>query len=128
MNKLDAYKQAKLDSEFAEETCKKLQESLNEIPEISVGNTLSISKNSSDKQYVYAIGVLNNQIVACNELGIDPKEYEESKSNILKFRKLNAELKDWNSYARELDIYKVKIHMLLDNNELFELLEAPVKP
>jgi hypothetical protein len=128
MNKLDAYKQAKLDLAFAEETCKTLKVSLNEIPEISVGNTISINKNSSDKQYVYAVGVLNNQVVACTELGIDPKEYEESKNNVLKFRKLNAELKEWDNYTCELDNYQAKIYRLLDNNELFELLEAPVKP
>lgn len=128
MNKLDAYKQAKLDLAFAEETCAKLQESLNEIPEINVGTTISINKSSSDKQYVYAVGVLNNQVVACTELGIDPKEHLESKNNVLKFRKLSAELKEWEKYTCELDNYQAKIYRLLDNNELFELLEAPVKP
>lgn len=128
MKKLDAYKQAKADYEFAKEMCAKLMEELTAIPEISVGNSISINANSSDKQYVYSIGILNNQINACKELGVDSKEYEESKANVLKLRLVNADYKAWQNYLHELGSYKRDLHNLLDKDELFELLKVPVRP
>ncbi len=128
MKKLDAYKQAKADLEFATEMCTKLKEELNAIPVISVGNSISIGVNSSDKQYVYSIGILNNQINACKELGVDSKEYEESKANVLKLRLVSADAKAWGEYSSDLYVYMQKVHNLLDKDDLFQLLEVPVKP
>ena len=128
MKKLDAYKQAKADLEFANEMCSKLKGELNAIPAVSFGNSISISASSSDKQYVYAIGILNNQINACKELGVDSKDYEESKATILKLRLVDADYTAWNDYQYELSKYKSNLHNLLDKDDLFELLEVPVKP
>ena len=128
MEKLDAYKQAKADLEFANEMCAKLKEVLDAIPKINVGNTISISADSSDKQYIYAISVLNNQINACKELGLDPKEFEESKANAIQLRSVSADRKAWSEYSSDLYVYMQKVHSLLDKNDLFRLLEAPVKP
>lgn len=128
MKKLDAYKQAKADLEFATEMRNKLREELNAISVIKVGNSISIGTDSSDKQYVYAIGILNNQINACKELGVDSKEYEESKATILKLRLVSADAKAWGEYASDLYVYMQKVHNLLDKDDLFELLEVPVKP
>ena len=128
MKKLDAYKQAKADLEFANDMCAKLRGELNAIPAVSVGNSISISSSSSDKQYVYAIGILNNQINACKELGVDSKDYEESKATILKLRLVDADYTAWNDYQYELSKYKSNLYSLLDKDDLFELLEVPVKP
>lgn len=128
MKKLDAYKQANADLEFANDMCAKLREELNAIPVVSVGNSISISSSSSDKQYVYAIGILNNQINACKELGVDSKDYEESKATILKLRLVNADYNAWQDYLVELCKYRRELHNLLDKDDLFELLEVPVKP
>lgn len=128
MKKLDAYKQAKADYEFAKEMCAKLMESLGAIPEIVINTNISINRTSSDKQYVFAIGVLNSQINACKELGMDSKDYEEAKANVLKLRLVHADYTDWQDYLHLLGKYKHDLHNLLDKDELFELLEVPVKP
>jgi hypothetical protein len=128
MKKLEAYKQAKADFEFAQEMCSQLMESINSIPEIYVNNNISIDKGSSDKQYVFAIGVLNSQINASKELGMDSKDYEESKANVLKLKLVCADYIAWETYRQELSNYKRELHNLLDKDDLFQLLEAPVKP
>ena len=128
MKKLEAYKQATTDLEFAKEMCSQLMESINSIPEIYVNNSISIDKGSSDKQYVFAIGVLNSQINASKELGMDSKDYEESKANVLKLRLVCADYTAWQNYLHELSNYKRELHNLLDKDDLFQLLEAPVKP
>jgi len=128
MKKLDAYKQAKADFEFAQEMCSQLMESINSIPEIYVNNSISIDKGSSDKQYVFAIGVLNSQINASKELGMDSKDYEESKANVLKLKLVCADYVAWDRYRTELYRYQADIYKLLDKDDLFQLLEAPVKP
>lgn len=128
MKKLDAYKQAKADYEFAKEMCAKLMESIGSIPEIVINNNISINRHSSDKQYVFAIGVLNSQINACKELGMDSKDYEESKATVLKLKLVNADYTAWQDYLHELGKYKHELHNLLDKDDLFELLEVPVKP
>jgi len=128
MKKLDAYKQAKADFEFAQEMCSQLMESINSISEIYVNNSISIDKGSSDKQYVFAIGVLNSQINASKELGMDSKDYEESKANVLKLKLVCADYVSWDRYRSELYRYQTDIYKLLDKDDLFQLLEVPVKP
>jgi hypothetical protein len=128
MKKLEAYKQATADLEFAKEMCSQLMESLTSIPEINVNNSISINMHSSDKQYVFAIGVLNSQINASKELGMDSKDYEESKATVLKLRLVRNDYTAWQSYLHELGTYKRELHNLLDKDDLFQLLEAPIKP
>ena len=128
MKKLDAYKQAKADYEFAQETVNKLSEVLDFYKTVTVNSNITINSSSSDKQFVYAISILNNQISACKELEIDSTEYEESRLTVLQIRTTSKELKAWQEYAGDLAFYVRCVRDLLDKDELFELLEVPVKP
>jgi hypothetical protein len=128
MNKLDAYKQAKADLEFAKETVNKLHEVLRFYGTVTVGNSISINSSSSDKKFVYSVGILNNQINACKELGLDPQEYEESKATVIQLRATSKDLVAWTDYSNDLYTYVNKIHNLLDKDDLFKLIEIPVKP
>lgn len=128
MKKLDAYKQAKADLEFATETRAGIARALETLGSISVNSSITINSNSSDKQYVYAISILNNQIIASKELGMDTKEFEDSKTAVILIRNASKEYKAWENYSYELHDYVNKIHKLLSDDELFQLLEAPVKP
>lgn len=128
MKKLDAYKQAKADYEFAQETVNKLSEVLDFYKTVTVNSNITINSSSSDKQFVYAISILNNQISACKELDIDSTEYEESRATVLQIRTTSKELKAWQEYAGDLAFYVRCVRDLLDKDELFELLEVPVKP
>jgi hypothetical protein len=128
MKKLDAYKQAKADLEFATETRVGIVRALETLGSISVNSSITINSNSSDKQYVYAISILNNQIVASKELGMDTKEFEDSKTAVILIRNASKEYRAWDDYYHELHDYANKVRKLLSDDELFQLLEAPVKP
>ena len=128
MKKLEAYKQAKADFEFAQETVETMRKVLDSYEPICINSNINISATSSDKQYVYAISILNNQIKACEELSIDCKEYEEAKATVLKIRLVSKDLNAWDRYLSELYRYQKDIYNLLDKDDLFQLLEAPVKP
>jgi hypothetical protein len=127
MKKLEAYKQAVSDLNTAKEILSNLDNNLCNI-KISVNSSITINSDSSDKQYIYAISILNNQIKACEELDLDSTEYMEAKQQVLETRKLSDERKAWYIYYHQLIDYKSSIYNLLDDKELFSLLETPVKP
>jgi len=126
MGKLEVFKQAEKDHAFASDMVKALSSKLSFYKCVSVNSSVTIDSSSSKKQFVYAIGILNNQIKACEELGIDAKEYQDSKETILQIHALTVELLEWNAYAYHLVLYKNDVKALLDKDELFSLLEAPV--
>jgi hypothetical protein len=128
MNKLESYTATLADLEFAKDYVKSLRNELEELDTIQINGSISISAGSSDKQYVYAVGVLNSQVSACKELGIDPKEYEDMKVSVIHIKSTTALCRDWQKYSVELYEYSQAIHKLLDNDELFSLLKTPVKP
>lgn len=128
MNKLESYINTLADLAFAKEQASTLRNELDAIDTIQVNSSISINANSSDKQYVYAISILNNQILACEELGIDPKEYQDNKVLVLTIKNTVALCRDWQKYSVELYEYSQAIHKLLSNDELFSLLKTPVKP
>lgn len=128
MNRLETYVATLADLDFAKDYVKSLRLELEDLDTVQVNGTISISANSSDKQYVYAISILNNQMLACKELGINTKEYEDMKVSVLSIKNTTALHRDWQKYSVELYEYSQAIHKLLDNDELFSLLKTPVKP
>jgi hypothetical protein len=128
MNRLETYVATLADLDFAKDYVKSLRLELEDLDTVQVNGTISISAGSSDKQYVYAISILNNQMLACKELGINTKEYEDMKVSVLSIKNTTALHRDWQKYSVELYEYSQAIHKLLDNDELFSLLQAPVKP
>ena len=128
MKKLEAYKQAKADRTFALETAKELKAKIDAIDTIEVSSSIIIKRDSSEKQMIYAVGILNAQIQASKELGVDSTEIESNKAKLIELRSINKQYNDWDVYADQLYRHMREVHSLLDNDELFELLEAPVKP
>jgi hypothetical protein len=128
MNRLETYVATLADLTFAKEQVSTLRTELEDLDTVQINGTISISANSSDKQYVYAVSILNNQILASEELGIDPKEYQDNKVLVLSIKNTTALCRDWQKYSVELYEYSQAIHKLLDNDELFSLLQIPVKP
>ena len=59
---------------------------------------------------------------------MDTKEFEDSKTAVLLIRDAGKEYKAWENYCHELHDYVNKLHKLLSDDELFQLLETPVKP
>lgn len=128
MKRLEIYKQACADYKFAKETVEELNSIIETVGSIEVSSSITIKHNSSDKQFVYAIGILNSQLQACQELGVDSKDIDTTKIKIIELRRACKDRDEWTRYYTELNNYKNSIHKLLSNDELFELLEAPVKP
>lgn len=129
MEKLEAYKQAKADYFFARNLAKELKAELEAIGSIEISSSLTITMDySSDKQLMFAVGILNSQLQACAELNMDHAEIESSKAKVLEFRRLKQSYQDWNKYTLELERYWDSIGDLLTNDEKFLLLEKPVKP
>lgn len=128
MKRLQAYKQACADFEFAKETVNQLDTIISDIGSIAVSSSITINRASSDKQLIYAVGILNAQLQACKELGVDSKEVESTKLKLIEINKLYKDRAEWANYYTELCNYKNSIYKLLSNDELFELLEAPAKP
>jgi len=128
MEKLTVYKRTLEDVIVAEEVIAELNVTVAGIECISVSSSLTINSESSDKQYIYAMGIIHSQISASYELGINTDELNTIKNNVLKLRTATKELSDWRNYLKELRSYSKQVHALLNEDELFQLLEYPQKP
>jgi hypothetical protein len=127
MKKLTAYRKSVKELETAFENREALRKEIDEIKRIEVSSSLTIDYTSSDKQFVFAIGLLNSQIASCTELGLESTEYAEKKEKVLKICKLGKELKVIDAHITELVHYKSDVYQLLSNTELFALKVYPVK-
>jgi hypothetical protein len=128
MKTVDGYKKALVDLEEATEIYNTISSHILEIgTRIEVTNSVAITSNSSELQYVYAIGILNSQISACKELGLDTKDREEMKLKIFIFRNLINELDQWSQFKYDLLQYANDVLKLLTDKEKFSLLSYPTK-
>jgi hypothetical protein len=125
--KLTAYKQAKQDRLEASQIVTDIREKIKEIGSIEVGSTITINDDSSDKQFVYAVGVLMNQTAGAELLGFTESDYAEKLAKVTALWNLNKDLKPWHDYAFALRRYEQEVYALLNDDELFQLLERPVK-
>lgn len=104
-----------------------ISDGLGEFSDIEISSNVTIQANSSDKQYVYAIGILNSQIQASKELGLDYTKLVENKVKLLLVRGLWKDREEWNQFYFELVQYSMDLKKLLSDDEKFELLEYPKK-
>ena len=128
MKKLKAFNQAVLDIEFAESVITDLSDKIEKLNNIEVSSTITINSKSTTKQFILGVSILRNQIVACEELGIDPTEFIQMKSNTIELKGLVEELNNWKQFLYSLLDYKSEVFALLDEKERFQLLEYPTKP
>jgi hypothetical protein len=128
MKTLDGYKKALVDLEEATTIYNTISSHILEMDaEIKVSSSVAITGISTDNQYVYALGILNSQITACKELGIDSTDREEIKLKIFIFRNLINELRQWSEFKDDLLRYANSVSKLLTDKERFSLLKYPVK-
>jgi len=125
--KLTAYKQAKQDRLEASQIVTDIRKKMTDIGSIEVGSTITINSDSSDKQFVYAVGVLMNQAAGAQVLGFTESDYAEKLVKVIELWNLKKELKPWDNYAYTLRGYEQEVYSLLNDDELFQLLEYPVK-
>jgi hypothetical protein len=125
--KLTAYKKALADIADTRLILDGISDKLGETGEIYISSNVILQPNSSDKQYIFALGVLNSQIHASKELGIDSKELDERKAVLLSNRTLWKEREEWNQYHFELTHYIHDLKKLLSDDDKFQLLEYPQK-
>lgn len=128
MKTLKLFKQATEDLTFARNTVEELHDKIEAIGSLDVSASVHINAISSDKQFIFAIGILNSQITASKELGLDSAPIEQMKVNALELRTLGKSLREWTEYVHELENYKNNLYRLLDTKERVALLEAPKKP
>jgi hypothetical protein len=127
MKKLIAYKKAVKELETIRENRDAIRKEIDEIKSVEISSSLTVNYSSSDKQFVFAMGLLNSQIASCAELGLESKEYTEKKEKVLKICKLAKELREIDTHAYELERYKSDVYQLLSKTELFALKVYPVK-
>jgi hypothetical protein len=128
MKTVDGYKKALVDLEEATEIYNTISSHILEMgTRIEVTNSVAITGVSSELQYVYAVGILNSQIAACKELGLDTKDREEMKLKIFIFRNLINELDQWSQFKYDLLQYANDVLKLLTDKEKFSLLKYPTK-
>jgi len=128
MKTLDGYKKALVDLEEATTIYNTISSHILEMDaEIKVSSSIAITGISNDNQYVYALGILNSQITACKELGIDSTDREDMKLKIFIFRNLINELRQWSEFKDDLLRYANSVSKLLTDKERFSLLKYPVK-
>ena len=131
MQKLEAYKQVCADVQTAREICNELDDRINKIGTVRPSFNVLVERNSSDKQFVYGLGILMSQETAGIELGFSESElqsFKDKKANLIELRKLVQELRAWDTYWTELRDYKYQLEELLTDEERFSLLEYPAKP
>lgn len=127
LTKVEAFNKSTEDLIFAMEHVKTLASAIKEIGTVLITDSLSIDTRSSEKQYIFAISVLNNQILAAKELGIKYDDLVQKKENALTVRSLTEELLGWKEYADQLYSYKNSVEELLSDDERFSMLEYPKK-
>jgi hypothetical protein len=125
--KLTAYKQAKQDRLDATEIVNEIREKIKELGSIEVGSTITITASSSDKQFIYAVGVLMSQTAGATALGFTESDYAERLAQVTALWELRKDLKPWDDYVYALRRYEQEVYALLSDDELFQLLERPVK-
>jgi hypothetical protein len=125
--KLTAYKQANQDRLEASQIVTDIRKKMTDIGSIEVGSTITINSDSSDKQFVYAVGVLMNQTAGAQVLGFTEIDYAEKLVQVTALWELRKDLKSWDDYVCALRRYEHEIYALLSDDELFQLLERPVK-
>lgn len=125
MKKLQAYKQSLIDLDFARETISAMLEKVHAIGNLTISSTVTLKVDSSDIQFIYAIGILNSQILACKELGIDTLSRIKTKEDCKDLRVLSKTLSDWREFRDELRNYNNEVFELLDEKERFSLLDYP---
>jgi hypothetical protein len=131
MQKLEAYKQVCADVQTAKEICNELDDRICKIGTVRASFNVLIERNSSDKQFVYGLGILMSQETAGIELGFSESElqsFKDKKANLIELRKLVQELRAWDTYWTELRDYKYQLEKILTDEERFSLLEYPAKP
>ena len=131
MQKLEAYKQVCADVQTAREICNELDDRINKIGTVRPSFNVLVERNSSDKQFVYGLGILMSQETAGIELGFSESElqsFKDKKANLIELRKLVQELRAWDTYWTELRDYKYQLEKILTDEERFSLLEYPAKP
>lgn len=127
LTKLGAYKQVTADIEFAKGELNALMEEAKGIGRVEITTNLDIYMNSSEKQFLFAIGVLKSNIDACEELGIDPTDFEKKFDSVKELFQLSKEISQWDEYTGELVSYKRKLESLLTDDDKFALMEYPSK-
>jgi len=126
--KLDMYTQALADKQFAHDTVKELSNKANSIERITITSSLSISRGSTELQYVFALGVINSQVASSTELGLDPTDLINKKNSVKELFEIDKEYKAWALFYDEICTYAHKLEKLLTDEDRFQLLEYPVKP
>jgi hypothetical protein len=125
--KLKAYKQSQADYNDASAVIDGIRKQSSEIRDISVSSNLVIDRASTERQFLFALGILSQQITSCPLLNLPDAEYIEKRDKITALWKLMQEEKAWVQYANELRRYTYELEDLLDNNDKFQLLEYPKK-
>jgi len=127
MKKLTAYKQSLKDLTVIREAISELNNKINNIGSIVISSTVTLTSSSSDIQFIYAIGILNSQILACKELSMDTASREKSKGDCKELMVLAKELTDWKKFKNELTYFNNEVYDLLNDEEKFSLLNYPKK-
>jgi len=125
--KLTAYKKVLAEMAEVKIILNVMSDGLVGFIDIEISSNVTIQAISYDKQYVFAIGILNSQIQASKELGLDYTKLVENKARLLLARGLWKEREEWNQFYFELVQYSTDLKRLLSDDEKFELLERPVK-
>jgi hypothetical protein len=128
MKKLKAFQQANEDYKTAKEIVNFISGEILKIGNLNISTSLNINERSTDKQFIFAIGLLTNQMIACNELGLPDTEYRELKDKVQLLFRMKNDLKPWQEYTDELSYYKRRVYDLLSDGERFELLDKPTRP
>lgn len=127
MTKLNAYKTALSELETITAVVKTLESQIEEIGTLTVSSSVIIKQGASDAQYIFGIGILNSQILACKELGLDATSKKDMKKACMNLRTLTKELNDWANFGYEIADYAKKVYKLFTEKEKFSLLEYPKK-
>ena len=127
MNKLEQYNQSILDIDTCKKQIDEISSKIDKKRNVQLGQ-LMVNFYSTDKQFVFGIGVLSSRIKASEELGITDSESKEDKDFLLSMFKLKKDVKAWEEYLLELNIYSYTMHDLLSNDEKASLLKYPSKP
>lgn len=94
------------------------QKQISDIGTIDVSANTILHANSTDKSFIYGLGIVRSQIDSCFLLGIPSEEYHQKFNNIIELHRAKTQL-------NELLLQKCKVQ--IKETELWDIMSSDDK-
>ncbi|NBX72997.1 MAG: hypothetical protein EBQ89_01725 [Alphaproteobacteria bacterium] len=95
------------------------QKQIADIGRIDVSPNNILHANSTDKSFIYGLGIVRSQIDSCTLLGIPSEEYNQKFNNIILLHRTKTELNEMLLQKCKLQIKETELWDLMSSDDKF---------